>query len=166
MSIEDLDAAISARLGGQQQPQQQQPNIQALVQQQLQQALAPLYQQQQAQQRQIQERAVQTVEQMSLDPKYPYFEDVRSTMADVMEINSRRGIYITPEQAYNMAVSMNPEISAMAQATQLNSRAQRAAAAAASVSGSPAGGGRQEHVSGGNLRADIEAAYGGAASRV
>ena len=162
VSIEDLDAAIVARLGGQQQPQQQQPNIQALVQQQLQQALAPLYQQQQAQQRQVQEQAVQTVEQMSLDPKYPYFEEVREKMAVIFE----SGLASDLPSAYKYAVSMTPELSAMTQATQLNDRAQRAAAAAASVSGTPVGGGQQVHVSGGSLREDLEAAFGGASNRV
>ena len=164
VDIAELDAAISRRLGGQPQQQSQgfDPNqISQLVQQQLQQALAPIYQQRQQQEQQIVQQAAMTIEQMSLDPKYPHFEAVREDMADLMELNSRRGIYISVEQAYNKAVGMNPELSAMQQATQLNQRAQRAAAAAASVSGAPVGGGQQTHVTSGDLRADIEAAFGG-----
>lgn len=164
VDIAELDSAISRRLGGQPQPQPQgfDPNqISQLVQQQLQQALAPIYQQRQQQEQQIVQQAAMTVEQMALDPKYPHFEAVREDMADLMELNSRRGIYISVEQAYNKAVGMNPELSAMQQATQLNQSARRAAAAAVSVSGAPAGGGQQTHVTTGDLRADIEAAFSG-----
>lgn len=169
VDIAELDSVISRRLGGQPQPQPQgfDPNqISQLVQQQLQQALAPIYQQRQQQEQQIVQQAAMTVEQMALDPKYPHFEAVREDMADLMELNSRRGIYISVEQAYNKAVGMNPELSAMQQATQLNQSARRAAAAAVSVSGAPAGGGQQTHVTTGDLRADIEAAFGGAVNRV
>ena len=165
VDINELDSAIARRLGGGQQ-QSQQPafdpsQITQLVQQQLSQALAPIYQQRQQEQQQIIQNAEMTVEQMALDPKYPHFETVRQDMADLMEINARRGIYISVQEAYNKATGMNPELSAMQQATQLNQRAQRAAAAAASVSGSPVGGGNQVHSSEGNLRADLEAAFGG-----
>ena len=165
VDINELDSAIAKRLGGggQQQPQPAfDPNqISQLVQQQLNQALAPIYQQRQQEQQQIVQQAEMTVEQMALDPKYPHFESVRQDMADLMEINARRGIYISVQEAYNKATGMNPELSAMQQATQLNQRAQKAAAAAASVSGSPVGGGSQFHASEGNLRADLEAAFGG-----
>jgi hypothetical protein len=165
VDIKELDAAIARRLGGQQQQSQQpafDPNqIGQLVQQQLNQALAPIYQQRQQEQQQVIQQAEMTVEQMELDPKYPHFESVRQDMADLMEINARRGVYISVQEAYNRAVGMNPELSAMQQATQLNQRAQRAAAAAASVSGSPVGGGTQTHASSGDLRADLEAAFGG-----
>lgn len=165
VDISELDSAIARRLGGGgQQPQQSQfdPNqISQLVQQQLSQALAPIYQQRQQEQQQIIQNAAMTVEQMELDPKYPHFESVRQDMADLMEINARRGVYISVQEAYNRAVGMNPELSAMQQATQLNQRAQKAAAAAASVSGSPVSGGTQTHASSGDLRADLEAAFGG-----
>ena len=162
IDIAELDAVIARRLGGQpQQQSQQMPDIQALVQQQLQQALAPIYQQQQQAQVQQQQQATQTVEQMALDPKYPHFEEVRHDMADLIELSSRRGVALTLQQAYTRAVSANPELSAMDLAAQQNQRAQRAAQAAASVSGSPVGGGTQQHASAGDLRADLEAAFGG-----
>ena len=165
VDIGELDAAIARRLGvgGQpQQPQQQQmPDIQALVQQQLQQALAPIYQQQQQAAQQIQQQAEMTVQQMELDPKFPHFDAVRQDMADLIELANRRGVVLPLEQAYSRAVSANPELSAMTFATQQHQRAQRAAQAAASVSGSPVGGGTQQHASSGDLRADLEAAFGG-----
>lgn len=161
VDIATLDQVISARLGGTQQPQPQQPDIQQLVQQQLNQALAPLYQQQQQAQQQAQRQAELTIEQMSLDPKFPHFDEVRNEMADLIELKGRRGIYMTPEQAYNAVVSSNPELSAMTRATQQHQQAQVARAASASVSGAPASGGMQQHVSAGNIRDDIIAAMNG-----
>jgi hypothetical protein len=159
VDIATLDQVIAARLGGSAAPATQQaPDIQQLVQQQLQQALAPIYQQQAAQQQQVAQQATQTVEQMALDPKYPYFDDVRDKMATIIE----SGLAADLPSAYNYAVSMTPELNRMNFATQSNQAAQRALAASASVSGSPVGGGSQVHVSGGDLRSDIEAAFGGA----
>lgn len=165
VDITELDRAIAARLGGQQ-PTPAQPDITQLVQQQLQQALAPIYQQQQQAQQAQQQQVEQTVEQMSLDPKYPYFDELRDDMADLMEINSRRGVYITLEQAYNKAVQMNPEVSAqvqrqasMSQANQQHLQAQRVKAAASSVSGAPASGGDNKFVGDGSMRGDLEAAF-------
>jgi hypothetical protein len=166
VDIAELDAAISRRLGGQPSAQvnapQFDPNqISQLVQQQLQQALAPIYQQRQQQEEQVRQQAAMTVEQMALDPQYPHFDEVRQDMADIVQLKAQRGIAITLQQAYTMAVAQNPELSAMQQATQLNQRAQRAAAAAVSVSGAPVSGGTQAHVTTGDLRADLEAAFGG-----
>ena len=82
-----------------------------------------------------------------------------------MEINSRRGIYISLEQAYNKAIQMNPDVSSqvqrqatMTQANQQHLQAQKAKVAASSVTGAPAGGGSQNHVGDGSLRGDLEAA--------
>ena len=167
VDIATLDQVISARLGGaaaqQQQQQPQMPDVQALVQQQIQQAMMPLIQQQQQQQMQVQQQAAMTVEQMSLDPKFPYFDDVREDMADLIELSARRGVALTLEQAYSRAVAANPEIQAAQMTMQQNQQARRAAAAAASVSGAPASGGtgNQMHSSAGNLRDDIEAAFSG-----
>jgi len=168
-----LDKAIVARMGGQaQQPAQQgfDPNqINQLVQQQLQQALAPIYQERQQKELAQQQQVTQTVEQMALDPKYPYFDEVREDMADLMELNFRRGIPITLEQAYNKAVLMNDSIAAqsqrqttMTQANQQHLQAQRAKVAAASVTGAPASGGSQQFAGDGSLRGAIEAAFSGA----
>jgi DNA-binding ferritin-like protein len=122
----------------------------------------------QAQQRSAQE-VNQTVEQMSVDPKYPHFEAVRHDMADVIEISAKRGVYLTPEQAYNRAIAMNPEVSAQvatAQAAEAkrktaleaNSRAQRALNASTSVGGAPGGvpGGASEAT---DRRSAIAAAF-------
>lgn len=169
IDIAELDKAISARLGGQQQPTPTQPDIAQLVQQQLQQALAPIYQQQQQAQQRQQQEAAMTVEQMSLDPQYPFFDELRDEMADLIEVASRRGVVLSLEQAYHKAAQLNPDVAGqlqrqttMNQAQQTHQQAQRAKAAASSVSGAPAGGGNMEFSGDGSLRGAVEAAFANA----
>lgn len=165
IDIVALDAAIVGGRQGQPQPQQQQPDIAQIVQQQLQQALAPIYQERQQTQQAQQEQVAQTVEQMSLDPKYPHFDEVREDMADLIEVASKRGYQLSLEAAYEKAVALNPDVSSqlnrqtiLAQANQQHLQAQKAKIAASSVNGSPAGAGSQNHVGDGSLRGDLEAA--------
>jgi len=171
VSIEDLDAAIVAGMQGQQpQPQGFDPNyVNQLVQQQLQQALAPIYQERQQREQQVVQQATQTVEQMSLDPRYPYFDEVREEMADLIEVASRRGVALSLEDAYNRAVVINPGASGqqsrqatMTQANAQHQQAQRAKIAASSVNGAPASGGSNAYAGDGSLRGSIEAAFNNA----
>lgn len=76
--------------------------------------------------------------------KYPDFELVREDMADLIEINSKRGVSLSLEQAYTRAVAMNPDAQAavasrskQAQAQKANAAAQRSLGASLSVSGAP-----------------------------
>lgn len=166
VDIAELDSALA---GVQQQPAQQSPDIQALVQQQLQAALAPILQREQ-QTRQQQERQVeQTVEQMAVDPKYPHFEDVREDMADLVDIAAKKGLYLSLDEAYTKAVRLNDDLYTqsvkqvtMQSAAQQHAQAQRAKAAASSITGAPAGSGSGQLVGNGDLRSTIEAAFGGA----
>jgi hypothetical protein len=172
VSVEDLDAAIVATMNAasQQQPQGFDPNyVNQLVQQQLQQALAPIYQERQQREQQVVQQATQTVEQMSLDPKYPYFDEVREEMADLIEVASRRGVALSLEDAYNRAVVINPGASGqqsrqatMTQANAQHQQAQRAKIAASSVNGAPASGGSNAYAGDGSLRGSIEAAFNNA----
>lgn len=41
----------------------------------------------------------------------PFFEDLRESMADIIEVKARRGNKISMEQAYELAVAADPEIS-------------------------------------------------------
>jgi hypothetical protein len=164
----DIEALDNALVGAAQPQSQQSPDIAALVQQQLQQALAPIMQREQAQREQAQQQVTQTVEQMVLNPDYPYFDDVREDMADIIEINAKRGVAISLEEAYSRAVRMNPETaglmerqSTMQTAEQRHLQAQRAKVAASSVTGAPAGAGSQMQVGDGSLRGAIEAAFSG-----
>jgi len=159
----DIDALADALAGKPQQQGQQNaaPDIEKMVEMRLQQALAPLYQQQQQIAQQSQQQIVQTVESMSLDPKYPYFEDLREEMADLIELSARRGVDITLTQAYDKALKMtgkSDELASMSAMQTQHAQAARAKAASSSISGSPAGGGAQAVVSDGSLRGDLEAA--------
>ena len=172
ISVEDLDSALAPMMNGgraqQQAASQGGPDIQALIQQQLNQALAPILQErQQAQQRAAQE-VEHTVESMSLDPKYPMFDEVRLDMADLIDISAKRGVVLSLDEAYSRAVRANPDTygqlerqSTVSAATQAHQAAMRAKAAGSSISGAPAGGGGQANGGDGSLRGAIEAAFGG-----
>jgi len=131
--------------------------VDSRVEQLLQQRLAPFQQYIQSQQMREQEReraaneqVNSTVETMASDPKYPFFEDVRLDMADIVEIAAKRGVYLSLDAAYTRAIAMNPEVSSQV-ATQkaneakrlsaqtANARAQKALNASVSVGGAPGG---------------------------
>jgi len=118
----------------------------------LQQRLAPYQQFMQTQQQREQLAAQQenqkiqvAVNQMGqMTDKFPHFDQVRNEMADAIEIYSKRGVYLSLEEAYNKAVAMDPDLSKqganLMQTQQLqaaNKRAQRALNASASVGGAP-----------------------------
>lgn len=173
IDIASLDEAIVS--GGQ---EQQDPNQQLVqqIEQRMMQRFSPMLnfalQEQQRQQQaayQQQQQAASTVEQMSLDPKYPYFDQVREEMADLIEVAARRGVYLTPERAYTKAVQLNPDVSSqlavqqtMNQANNVHQQAMKAKAAASSISGSPVAGSNMSIQGDGSLRGAIEAAFGGA----
>lgn len=127
------------------------------VERMVQERLAPFQNFMASQQQQEQHRqqaqyttVAQQMEAMEADPKFPHFSEVRGDMADVIEIQAKKGVYLTLDQAYNRAVAMNPDVSqkvgqqsdtdAKKNAAQLaNARAQRALNASKSVGGAPNG---------------------------
>jgi hypothetical protein len=127
-------------------------------------------QKQQAVQRDF-EQAQMTVKQMEEDTeKYPHFDTVREDIADLIEINSRRGVYLSLPDAYNRAVRMNPEASAQVQAAakrtqaqKANESAQRALGASLSITGAPSG--VKTEVPASDLRGTIEQALINAGGR-
>ena len=178
IDIQMLDSALS----NQPAPQQQNPQV-SQIEQLLNERLAPVMnflgqqqQREQAQVRQIEEQAVHTVETMATDPNYPYFEDVRQEMADIIEMGARRGVAISMEDAYTRAVRMNDTTfqatnvretsqAATQAALQAHQIAQKAKGAAVSVSGSPSATGTNA----GNpadLRGTIAAAFGNTGGRL
>lgn len=147
VDVMELDAALAGKTPA--------DPVSSRVEQLLQERLAPLQQyltqqqmREQMREQQSSEEITQTIEQMSTDPKYPYFEDVREDMADLVDISAKRGVYITLAQAYTRAIAMNPEVSKLVAAEQetasrkasalaANAKAQKALSASVSVSGSP-----------------------------
>jgi hypothetical protein len=144
----------------------------------LEQKLAPLQQFIQTQQereqqhiRQEREQVASTVNDMANDSRFPYFQEVRSDMADIIEMGMRRGVAISLEDAYTKAVRMNDDVfqatsvrdstqGATQAALEAHRAAQAAKGASVSVTGSPTGTGRNL----GNpsdLRGTIEAQFSG-----
>lgn len=87
-----------------------------------------------------------------------FFEDVRMDMADLLEVASRRGLPLTPRDAYNRAIMLNPDISRVIEQRKnaaSQSGAQRSMAAGASIKPQPtvpvSGSGDRD------LRSEIEA---------
>ena len=112
---------------------------------------------------------------MAQDPQYPHFEQVRDSMADIVEIMANRGQHITIEAAYNRAVAMDPVLgqelatkaAAQAQVTKAalhNGKAQRALQASVSVGGAPSGT-TAGALSANDRRATIEAAFDALSNR-
>lgn len=116
----------------------------------LQQYVSSLQQREQQAEHQSSRQIAQTVEQMAEDPKYPYFQDLREEMADLIDLKASRGVYLSLDEAYSRTVAMNPEVSkqvaaqnaaeaAKAAAAAKNAKAQRALGASVSVGGAPGG---------------------------
>lgn len=162
--ISALDSALAGRVVN----SQQSPGnpIQPVIQQVLAQELAPVRQfmGQMEQMRAMREQQVaveaqQNVQQFIANQEFG--ADVASDMADILELAARQGRDMSLEDAYNRAVRLHPSISKIvSQREQASSGAprlaQRARAAASSVSGSAPVGMPQQ--SGGDIRSAIEAA--------
>lgn len=147
--------------------------IQSQIEQAVQQRLAPIgqfLQNQQAQQQAAEyhrgQAALSEIEVMAQNTaKYPHFEQVRETMADLIDFYAAKGQFESLESVYNKSVALNPELGAQSarqvvrqQAAAVNQQAQRALAASASVTGSPGGSPVPGKVNG-SIRDAVEAAW-------
>jgi hypothetical protein len=169
-------ATLDSFLVGQPAPEavQQQSSIEQLLEQKLapfQQFLQTQQEREQQVRQQTEQQAVMTVTEMSQDDRYPYFNEVRADMADIIEMGARRGVAISLQDAYTKAIRMNDgtfqasSVRDQSQgATQAALEAHRAAQAAKgaslSVTGSPTGTGKNTGDPS-NLRGLIENAFGG-----
>lgn len=140
--IEQLDSALAG--------QAPRPDPNHAVQQAVQQQLAPVqqfmsqFQQAQQQQRQRAQQEAQGEVQQFLE-QAEFGEDVREEMADIIELAQKRGRTVSLQEAYQQACLVNPDVRTVLQqrasmrgAQAANGAAQRARAAAVSVTGSPA----------------------------
>lgn len=160
--IEMLDSALAGQQPAQLDPQTSQ--IEQLLNQKLAPVQGMLTQFQQAQaQAQYQAQAAAQNEVAQFLSKAEFGEDVRETMADILEIAQRRGESMTLQQAYEKATFMNDSVRKVMQQRQAaqgaqvhNQAAQRARAAAVSVSGSAPVGAMQQPST--DIRSAIEAA--------
>jgi hypothetical protein len=156
----DLDL-VNAQLGpGTAQPQAQHVDPDTLVRQTEERVMRTL--QQQRMQSMV-ERETAAMEDFAAS--HEHFEDVRETMADLLDVAAKRGKKLTPEEAYTRACSLDPTVSgileqrkAAAQANASQASTQRSRDAASSIRGQPTGGSPTPQSNG--LRGDIEAAWG------
>jgi hypothetical protein len=162
VNLEALDAALAGVAAPPADPS-------TLVQQQVQQALAPFLNERRAQAQQaqqaVQQQAQSELEAFASDPKNEFYDDVAPLMADIIEVASRNGQQMGLTEAYQRATLLHEPVRRVIDArksreaaTQASAAARKARGAAVSVTPStqaavvPAQGGN-------NLRADIEAAF-------
>lgn len=72
-------------------------------------------------------QVAQSAEQFAADPKHEFFEDVRLTMADVMDAAAKRGIVMSLDDAYERACQIEPEVRKVLQARGAQGNASQAA---------------------------------------
>lgn len=115
------------------------------------QALQPVYgfmsDVQKAKQEREQRQMQEAEDLVSRSSDLPYFDDLREDMADLMDIAAKRGVELTIPQAYEKAVALNPEISAIIARQKAieearkngGTRLARARRAASTLTGAPSG---------------------------
>ena len=138
-------------------------HVSTLIQQEVQRHLAPILRGQQASQEEAQNQVASQLEAFASDPANEFFDDVRETMADLLEIAARRNQQMDLSTAYNRATMMHPDIAKVIEDRNLRKRAQEASATAqaarrksVSVVGAPAKAAGEAKPE--TLRGDIEAA--------
>jgi hypothetical protein len=120
-------------------------DISRMVEMAVSQALAPVLRGQQAQTQQMQEQLNNEIDAFANNPENEFFEDVRETMADVLELAAKRGEKVDLPTAYQRAILMHNEIADVVAERNLRKKAEAASAAAAaakkkavSITGAPA----------------------------
>ena len=129
IDIVALDGALSGAVQGKPSTLDMEARIQQLVDQ----RLAPFQQRIQADEQAQTQKIASTIQAMEQNPEYPYFDEVREEMADLIEINMSRGVVVTLDDAYNRIVGYR----GYAQPQTRAQNTQRALNASVSVGGSP-----------------------------
>ncbi len=112
ISVQDLDNAL---VGSGQAAAAQDPN--ANLQNMINQAVAPLYQQRDQEQQYQQQQAAQSVntELQEFAKTAPYLNDVRQPMANLIDAAAQQGRKMSFKEAYDACCAANPEISGIIQ---------------------------------------------------
>ena len=142
-------STLDSMLVGQAPPQEAQQNHE--VQQAVQQAVAPYQQvaqqmQQEQYNRQMQQRAGIDTELGQFASKNEFYEDVKMSMANLLDYAAGQGQNLSLDDAYNTACALNPEINTIRQSRTNTQSVQQKRKAASSISGSLGGpGSATEH---------------------
>ena len=112
VDIQALDNALS----GQPQTDPQTSQLEQLLEQKLapmQQFMSTVQTHQQQSQQQVQQNAQTEIQQF--EQKAEFIGDVRNDMADLLDLAAKRGQQMSLQEAYDKAIAINPEISAIVQ---------------------------------------------------
>jgi len=171
--LELLDSALAGLVSGNPaaQPQSQSGQPQQFRDPRFDQFMQEVQARESAQKQQIQVEVATELQQFEADPKNEFFNDVRETMGDILEVAARRGKHVSLMEAYNQAVQFHPDISKIsaarqkqATAAELTAAAQKARGASVQVSGGPVVPGGMT-ASDGTVRGAIENAIATLGSR-
>lgn len=161
VDLAELDTALSSQV----QPDPAEAKFEQLFQTRVAPILTRFQQQEMERAKQVDQEVGNTLAEFEDTNKYPYYQQVRGDMADIIELSAKKGVYVTLQQAYNKAVQLDPVISkeleaqaTASRAAQANARAQRALRASASVGGAPSVG-VGPPVASGDRKALITAAF-------
>jgi len=135
VDIETLDSMLA----GQYKPNAEEDRLQQLLDQRMQpvnELINQMNQQRAYQVQQVQSEAYGSIHEFAADPKNEFFEDVRLSMADFLDLAASRNQHMTLQEAYDRACALHPEISQIiAQRPGKQERIAQKSAAASSVSG-------------------------------
>lgn len=141
-------------------------SIQAIIQRELQTALGPILRGQQSNDAQMDRDAESEIETFATDPKNEFFDDVKDTMADLLELAAKRSQKMDLSTAYNRAILMHSDIADIVNQRKVQDAARKTSEAAAAARRRAGGisGSRDVSPAGTNnetttLRQDLEAAF-------
>ena len=157
IDVELLDTVLSKTLpapGQPRQPAQPQGMDPRMIQQMVQQAVAPLIQQRQQQDFNA---VTQSIEEWGKNK--PYFNDLRADMADVNDFEQARGRNLSLDDLYERALAMRPDVRRLIEARKQNAQAERAAQVSSSVTGARSGPLAPVQADPSDLRGTISAAF-------
>jgi hypothetical protein len=162
VNVNALDNALAQLYGGQpQQHPQMQP--QQYKDPRLDELITQIQQTKAERDQELEQNQLREIETFRADPKNEFFNDLRSDIADLLEINARRGVRMTLPEAYERAAAMNPNISKVMQQRRLQEGAVRQKQLIdqkrRAVTGAPGAPLPQTNGSGGSLRDTLSAAF-------
>lgn len=129
IDIGTLDSVLVGQAPPEQAPQQN-------IQEEIQRALAPMFQQQQQEQASTIQSELAT---FANDRTNEFYSDVRGDMADIMDVAARQGQQVSLKQAYDKACLMRDDIRQIVDARKSTDEVSQRRAAASSISGGPRG---------------------------
>ena len=161
VDIETLDAALVGEAP------KAQPQPQQIADPRLDYVFNRLQQAERQAQQSLHTKANQTIHEFGADPQNEFFDDVRVSMADFLEVAAQHGQQMSLKQAYDRACAIHPEVSQMiAERTAQRRGASSAERAAGKMNAASSISGRQStgmtggsDMEGGSIRDILEAQF-------